>query len=270
MKKNVLNIPLLVLIISTVFASGCTPPMADSANGAPTQTQPVEEITVAAAADLIYAFGEIAYLYEQESGNAVNLIFSSSGTAREQIENGAPYDVYASANIKFVDDLIEKDKIIADSKELYAIGRVGAAVPINSSLNIQKFEDLLDPSVKKIAIANPDHAPYGLAAKQVLESLDLWEQLENRMVYGKDIQDTLALINSGNVEAGFISLSVVKSDEVNFLLADADLHQPLRQAIAVVTGTEHESAARAFIKTVNSPQGREIMKKYGFVLPEEL
>ncbi|MBZ4644707.1 MAG: molybdenum transporter substrate-binding protein [Clostridia bacterium] len=228
------------------------------------------ELTIAAAADLVIAFKEIGDLYEKNTGDKLKLIFSSSGTAREQIENGASYDVYASANIKFVDDLIEKDKIIADTKELYAIGRVGVATKIGSPLQVKEVSDLLKTDFKKIAMANPEHAPYGLAAKQALESLGLWEKLKDKMVYGKDIQDTLALIKSGNVEAGFISLSVVNKDEVNFLLIDDKLHQPLKQAMAVVKGTKLEKEARNFIKFVNGEQGREIMKKYGFVLPGEI
>lgn len=270
MHLRVLGIALTLLLGVSVLTSGCGLQKATAAEAEPTQTPVAEELTVAAAADLVFAFREIGDLYEKESGNKLNLIFSSSGTAREQIENGAPYDVYASANIKFVDDLIEKDKIIADSKELYGIGRVGVATPVGSSLQVNAIEDLLNPAIKKIAIANPEHAPYGLAAKEVLESLGLWEKLKDRLVYGKDIQDTLALIKTGNVEAGFISLSVVKKDEMNFLLADDSLHKPLKQAIAVVKGTDHEKAAREFIKTVNSNPGREIMKKYGFVLPGEL
>lgn len=228
------------------------------------------ELTIAAAADLVIAFKEIGDLYEKNTGDKLKLIFSSSGTAREQIENGAPYDVYASANIKFVDDLIEKDKIIADTKELYAIGRVGVATKVGSPLQVKEVSDLLKTDFKKIAMANPEHAPYGLAAKQALESLGLWEKLKDKMVYGKDIQDTLTLIKSGNVEAGFISLSVVNKDEVNFLLIDDKLHQPLKQAMAVVKGTKLEKEARNFIKFVNGEQGREIMKKYGFVLPGEI
>lgn len=228
------------------------------------------ELTVAAAADLVNAFKEIGDLYEKNTGHKVKLIFSSSGTAREQIANGAPYDVYASANIKFVDDLIEKDRIIADTKELYAIGRVGVATTVGSPLQVKEVNDLLKPEFKKIAMANPEHAPYGLAAKQALESLGLWEELKDKMVYGKDIQDTLTLVKSGNVEAGFISLSVVKKDEVNFLLIDDKLHKPLKQAMAVVKGTKREDEARDFIKFVNGEQGREIMKKYGFVLPTEI
>ncbi len=265
MKKR-LFAGILSLLVLTATLTGCG---ASSSSSTDTSAESGEKITVAAAADLALAFKDIEALYEQTTGNEAEITYSSSGTAREQIANGAPYDVYASANIKYVDDLIEQDKIIADTKELYAIGRVGIATLVGNSLQVTDASDLLNPEYKKIAIADPSHAPYGVASKEALESLGLWDQLEGKMVYGKDIQDVLTQLKTGNVEAAFISLSVVNKDEVNFLLLDANLHNPLKQAIAVVKGTKHEEAARKFIETVNGAQGREIMKKYGFVLPDE-
>ena len=269
-RKIFIGILTLIVLMTTVLA-GCnssSTTISSTPQSSPTHTG--AELTIAAAADLVIAFKEIGDLYEKNTDNKVKLIFSSSGTAREQIENGAPYDVYASANIKFIDDLIEKDKIISDTKELYGIGRVGVATNIGNPQQVNELSDLLRPEFKKIAMANPEHAPYGLAAKQALESVNLWEKLKDKMVYGKDIQDVLTLVKSGNVEAGFISLSVVNKDEVNFLLVDDKLHKPLKQAIAVVKGTKHEEEARNFIKYVNGEQGRKIMKKYGFVLPVEM
>jgi molybdate transport system substrate-binding protein len=250
MKKRVLLTMLAAVVISSVCMA--------------------KEITVAAAADLVIAFKEIGTMYEKDNRCKVNLIFSSSGTAKEQILNGAPYDVYASANVKFVDELIEKGAVIPDSKELYAIGRVGIAVSKNSSLKIIKADDLLKNDFKKIAMANPDHAPYGLAAKEALISLGLWDKIKDKLVYGKDIQDTLSLIKTGNADAGFISLSVVNKNDVNFLILDDKLHKPLRQAIAVTKFSKEEAESRKFIKYVNGIKGREVMKKYGFILPGEL
>lgn len=244
----------LIVIAATVISSICM----------------AKEITVAAAADLAVAFKEIEAMYEKDNSCKVNLIFSSSGTAKEQILNGAPYDVYASANIKFVDELIEKGAVISDSKELYAIGRVGIAVSKNGGLKIKKADDLLKDEFKKIAIANPDHAPYGLAAKEALISLGLWDKIKSKLVYGKDIQDTLSLIKTGNADAGFISLSVVNKSDVEFLIFDDQLHKPLKQAMAVIKWSKEEAEARKFIKYVNGVKGRNIMKKYGFILPEEL
>ncbi len=265
--KNKLFIGILSLLVLAVTLTGCGTTASTPTN---TATESGEKITVAAAADLVLAFKDIEAVYEQATGNDAEITYSSSGTAREQINNGAPYDVYASANIKYVDDLIEQDKIIAETKELYAIGRVGIATLVGNSLQITDASDLLKPEYIKIAIADPSHAPYGVAAKEALESLGVWDKLEDKMVYGKDIQDVLTQLKTGNVEAALISLSVVNKDEVNFLLLDDNLHNPLKQAIAVVKGTEHEQAAREFIKFVNGEQGRDIMKKYGFVLPGEI
>ncbi|QCX33639.1 molybdate ABC transporter substrate-binding protein [Caloramator sp. E03] len=264
MKKSIITIFIIIFISGGLFKLFNIKIKASSSNKAD------KEITVTAAADLVFAFREIGELYEKSTGNKVKFIFSSSGTAREQIENGAPYDVYASANIKYVDDLIGKDKIIPDTKKIYAIGRIGVATNVKSSLKVNDVRDLLKTEYKKIAIANPEHAPYGLASKEALESLGLWEKLKDKIIYCKDIQDVLTMIKSGNVEAGFISLSVYRKDEVNFLLIDDKLHKPLKQAIAVVKGTKNEKIARDFIKFVNGKQGRDIMKKYGFVLPGEI
>jgi len=227
-----------------------------------------KDITIAAAADLVLAFDEIGKLFERTYGIRTKIIYSSSGTAREQIANGAPFDVYASANIKFVDDLIKAGKIIPDTQELYGIGRVGAATSVKSKLRISSLNDLLKSDYKKIAIADPSHAPYGLAAKQTLEKFGLWDKLKDKMIYAKDIQHSLSLLNTGNVEAAFISLSVVNTKKVNFYLAEDKLHAPLKQSIAVVKGTKKEVEARKFIRFVNGTEGRKIMIKYGFILPD--
>lgn len=268
MKKSLIAGILVSVLILAVAVTGCNSSSSSTSKGTSPKTG--ERITVAAAADLALAFKDIEALYEQSTGNDAEITYSSSGTAREQIANGAPYDVYASANIKYVDDLIARDRVIADSKELYAIGRIGAATLVGNSLQVTQASDLLKPEYKKIAIADPSHAPYGLAAKEALQSLGLWDQLEAKMVNAKDIQDALTMLKTGNVEAAFISLSVYNKSEVNFLLIDDKLYNPLKQAIAVVKGTQHEKAAREFIKFVNGEQGRDIMKKYGFVLPGEV
>ena len=216
------------------------------------------------------AFKEIGEKFEKSEGCKVTLTFGSTGTYRfQQIENGAPYDVFASADEKVIDDLIEKDKVISDTKQLYAIGRIGLATYMKNSLQIKDINDLLKPEVKKIAIANPDHAPYGLAAKQALQSAGIWDKVKDKLVYGKNIQDTLTLITTGNADAGFIALSIYKKDQVKFQLLDDKLHQPLIQAIGVIKGTKNEELARKFISYVNGSEGRPIMKKYGFVLPTQ-
>lgn len=272
MKKRLLSLFMFVLVSLSLLTTGCSS-SAQKANqdSSVTDSQKYKdvELTVAAASDLTLAFKEIAQDFERSTGCKVTVTYGSTGTTAQQIENGAPYDVFASADEKVLDDLIKKDKIISDTKQLYAIGRIGLATSKNSSLEVKELNDLLKPEVKKIAIANPDHAPYGLAAKQALESAGLWDKVKDKMVYGKNIQDTLTLISTGNADAGFIALSIYKKDEINFQLVDDKLHQPLKQAIGVLKGTKNEELARKFISYVNGEEGQPIMKKYGFVLPSE-
>ena len=187
-----------------------------------------------------------------------------------QIENGAPYDVFAAADVSYIEGLNKKGLILADTQQLYGQGRIGIATLKGSKLSIKDLKDLADnPGVKKIAIAEPSHAPYGKAAKQALEHQDLWANVEMKMVYGQNIQDTLAILKSGNVDAAIIALSIYKSDEVNFTLIDGSWHAPLNQTMAILKTTKQEENARKFADYVNGEKGRVVMKKYGFLLPSE-
>ena len=236
----------------------------------PPEAQPLKRLTVAAAADLAVAFKEIGQNFEKATGNKVDFSFGSTGLLVQQIENGAPFDVLAAANVKFVDDLNAKGKIIADTKQLYARGRIGLATLKGNLYNVKDLNDLTVPEIKKIAIANPEHAPYGLAAKQALEKAGLWDKIKDKLVFGNNIQDTLNLVQTGNAEVGIIALSLAQRDDVHFSLIDGNLHAPLDQALAVIKGTPNEALARQFIQYVNGSDGRVIMKKYGFVLPSEM
>jgi molybdate transport system substrate-binding protein len=227
------------------------------------------EIQVAAAADLQFAFTDIASKFEQQTGNKVILVFGSTGQLAQQIENGAPYDLFAAANRSFVDDLATKNRIIPESVELYARGRIVLAVNKLSGVSITTLNDLLSPKIKHIAIANPEHAPYGLAAKQAFEKLGLWEALKDKVVFGENIRQTLQYIQTGDAEAGIVSLSVANVPEITWTLIDESLHQPIDQALGVVSGSPHQDIAREFAAFINGEIGRPIMRKYGFVLPGE-
>src|SRR5665647_1591875 len=217
---------LLIVVFSlSVFMSGCTQKkQADESNSAANKK---EVLTVSAAADLTKAFADIESAFEKQNNCDVKITYGSTGTSLEQIINGAPYDIFAAASISAIEELKKKDMIIPDTQELYGIGRIGVATKLGSTVEVKNLQDLLKPEVKKIAIANPEHAPYGLAAKQALESAGLWEQVKDKMVYGQNIQETLTLITTGNVEAGIIALSIYDKNEVNFALIDNNLHKPL-------------------------------------------
>lgn len=268
MSKRIISLLILIFTFS-IFTAGCgaTGKQADQTNKSAAKKK--EVLTVAAAADLTKAFTDIENVFEKQNNCDVQITYGSTGTSLEQIKNGAPYDVFAAANISAIEELKQKEMIFPDTQELYAIGRIGTATKVGSSIKVKNLQDLTKPEIKKIAIANPEHAPYGLAAKQALESVGLWDKVKNKLVYGKNIQDTLTLITTGNAEAGIIALSIYDKNEVTFTLIDNNLHKPLQQSIAVVKPTQREQLARKFIKFVNSKEGRQIMIKYGFTLPND-
>lgn len=272
--NRTLRFIMLSLIILFVLTS-CATPDQNSTNKSerePTsQTPPkTSKLRIAAAADLTLAFKEIALQFEQETSIPTEITFGSTGTTAMQIENGAPYDVFAAADVSYIEGLNKKGLLLANTQQLYAQGRIGIATLKGSSVSINKLQDLVDnPMVKKIAIAEPSHAPYGKAAKQALEYAELWAEVEDKMVYGQNIQDTLAILKSGNVDAAIIALSIYKPDEVEFTLIDSSWHAPLNQAMAILQATKQEESAHKFMEYVGGEKGRLIMKKYGFLLPDE-
>lgn len=228
-------------------------------------------VTVAAAADLQYAFQEMEAPFEAECGCDVVLIFGSSGKFAAQIEEGLPVDVFASANVAYVEKLKDKGLVVPGSDELYAVGRIVVAVPANSPLEPTGLDLLLDPRVTRIAIANPDHAPYGLAAEQALESAGLWEAVQPRLVLGENAAQTTQFVETGDANAGIVplSLAVQRKEKLRSALIDAALHQPLRQVAGVLSRSERPDLAAQFIRFINGDVGRPIMRKYGFILPGE-
>jgi molybdate transport system substrate-binding protein len=236
---------------------------------AQTPTAAPVELTVAAAADLQFAFTEIGELFEMETGNEVTFSFGSTGQLAQQIENGAPFDLFAAANISFVDDLAKKNLVLSDTVALYARGRIVLAVNRESGISAVTLQDLLSDKITHIAIANPEHAPYGVAAKEALQSAGVWEQIQSKIVYGENVRQTLQFIQTGDAQAGIVALSVANVPEVTWALLDNSLHNPLDQALAVVSSSPHADVAREFAAFINGETGRPIMQKYGFVLPGE-
>ncbi|WP_100333959.1 molybdate ABC transporter substrate-binding protein [Bacillus alkalisoli] len=252
----------VVILLLSIFISiaACSSNGSNETNG--------KELKIAAASDLSLAFKEIGKLFEEETGAKVTFSFGSTGQLADQIEHGAPFDVFAAANIQFVDYLKEKELIIRETQTTYAFGRIGIATKLDNDMNIKTLHDLLKPEVKKIAIANPDHAPYGLAAKQALETTGIWEQLECKLVYGRNISDTLAYMETGNVEASIVALSLFNEEKMSFHLIDEPLHAPLEQSIAVIGRTSEYHLANEFIQFIKGPVGKPVMERYGFIVPE--
>jgi molybdate transport system substrate-binding protein len=236
--------------------------------GAP-DSPPSGEITVAAAADLNFAFIELATLFEAETGHRVTLVFGSTGQLAQQIENGAPYDLFAAANVAFVENLRDQGYIVPGSVALYGRGRIVLAVNRGATLEVTTLEELLQPEIPFIAIANPDHAPYGMAAKQALQSAGIWDAVQPKLVLGENVRQTLQYIQSGDAPAGIVALSIAGVPEIAWTLLDEELHEPLDQALGVVATSPEQAIATAFAQFINSEVGRPIMQRYGFGLPGE-
>ncbi|HEX7313889.1 MAG TPA: molybdate ABC transporter substrate-binding protein [Pyrinomonadaceae bacterium] len=261
-RSRALSASLLLLIVCVaVLLAGCRGETAKS-------TQP-RTLTVSAASDLTPAFQEIGRLFEQQDGTKVTFNFGSTGQLTQQIEQGAPVDLFAAANVSYVDGLEKKGLIIPDTKALYAQGRVTLWTRDDSTLKLERIEDLARPEFSKVAIANPEHAPYGVAAREALQAAGVWETVSRKLVYGENISQTLQYAESGNVDAAVVALSLSTQSKGRWVLIPAELHKPLNQALAVVKNTKHEQEARRFAAFVNSAQGRGVMRRYGFVLPGE-
>jgi len=158
--------------------------------------------------------------------------------------------------------------IIPDSKAIYARGRITLWTPSDSTLRLEGIKDLARPEVTRIAIANPDHAPYSLAARQALESAGIWESVKPKLVYGDNIRQTLQYAETGNVDVAIVALSLSMQSHGRWTLIPEELHKPLDQGLGIMKGTQHEQAARAFATFLTGPQGRATLQKYGFTLPQ--
>ena len=222
------------------------------------------ELTVAAASDLMPAFEEIGREFESVQKTKVTFVFGSTGMLTRQIENGAPFDVFAAANVSYIDQLDQKGLIVPGTKRVYARGRITMWTTANSSLKIETIQDLARAEVTRIAIANPDHAPYGQAAREALERAGIWETVKPKLVYGDNIRQTLQYAETGNVEVAIVALSLSVQSNGRWVLIPEELHKPIDQGIGVLKETKAEQPAQAFAEFVNGPKGREILKKYGF------
>jgi molybdate transport system substrate-binding protein len=256
----------LVLVLA-----GCSKPSGSGAgDGSGAGARQGEPLRIAAAADLALAFAEIEKGFTTKTGKKVEMSFGSTGLLAKQIAEGAPFDVFAAANISFVDDVVKAGTCDASTKALYARGRIvvwskdAAALP-------KDLSGLADARYAKIAIANPEHAPYGRAAQQALTKSGVWQTVKPRMVHGENVQQTQVYARTGNADVAIVALSLAVTSEGGYLLIPDDLHEPLDQALVICHGgiRTKTNEAHAFVDYVGSAEGRAVMRKYGFLLPGE-
>ncbi len=224
-------------------------------------------LLVFAASDLALAFQEIVPGFEQAHGVKVTLVLGSTGNLARQLEHGAPADVFFAADEQFVDRLAAQRVLKADTRTLYARGRLVLATARSAGPRLTDLRELLGPRVRHVAIANPEHAPYGRRAEEALRRVGIWEALRPKLVYGENIRQAVQFVQTGAAEAGIVALSVADVPEIEWTLLDASLHAPLNQAAAVVARSGQPELGRAFIGFVTGPPGRAIMKRFGFLPP---
>jgi molybdate transport system substrate-binding protein len=228
-----------------------------------------QEITVAAAADLNYALKEIAQKFEAQTGRKTQITFGSSGNFFTGIQNGAPYDMFFSADIDYPKKLEAAGLAEPGTLYEYAVGRIVLWVPNESKLDLSRgLAVLTDPSIRKIAIANPQHAPYGRAAVAALRSANLYDQAASKFVLGENISQTAQFIQSGNAEIGIVALSLAKgpsmSNSGRYYLIPPNIYPPLEQAVVILKSAKDKAAARQFLDFVRSQTGSQVLARYGF------
>ena len=226
------------------------------------------ELLVAAAANLSFALREIAPAFEREHGVKVTLTLGSTAQLAQQILHGAPYDVFLAADAASVEDLRAKGAVLPDSVEAYASGQIVLAGMRGRSA-LSGLRDLTRSEVKRIAIANPVHAPYGKAAQEALEKAGLWVEVQPKLVYGENVGQALQFLQTGNVDVAIIPLSLARAVEVPFTPIDQALYRAIIQLAGVSARSKSPDLASAFIRFVTGPQGRPVMKRLGYLLPGE-
>lgn len=234
------------------------------------------EIVIAAASDLKFALDELLVEFEkQEPRFAGKPTYGSSGNFFAQIDNGAPFDLFLSADVKFPQQLVERKKASPESLFLYAVGRLVVWVPKGSKIDVEKrgIEALRDRSIRKIAIANPEHAPYGAAAVAALKKLGLHDEVQSKFVLGENIAQAAQFVESGAADIGIIALSLAiapkMKTEGRYWEIPLDAFPRLEQGGVVLAGGKQKEGAGLLRTMITSQRGREVLQRYGFILPDE-
>lgn len=251
------------LIVAT-FLLICAPASAQQQN---------PELVVAAAADLSTVLKEIADEYEKKTGVTVKLSFGASGALTQQIQNGAPFDLFFSADMDYPRQLIAGGQAVGPNPYEYAVGKLVLWLPADSPLDVEHkgIQILLDPSVKKIAIANPLHAPYGRAAVAALKHYSLYDQVSSGLVLGENVSQAAQFAESGNAQVGFVALAHAIAPSMQgkgkYWEVPSDAYPPLAQGAVVLSHSAHKKEAEDFLQYIKAKEVSDLLRKYGFTLP---
>ena len=228
-----------------------------------------QDITVAAAADLQSAMQDIVAGFQKQTARHVNVVSGSSGNFYEQIQNGAPFDLFFSANLDYAKKLEASGLAEPGTLYPYAVGKIVLWVPSASNVNLQQgLHAVLDPGIHRLAIANPQHAPYGQAAVAALKKEDLYDQISAKLVLGENISQAASFVLSGSADAGIIALSLALSpnmkDKGRYIEVPADDYAPIEQGCVVLAKSKNKADARAFLEFIKTAEAKDILRRYGF------
>lgn len=239
------------------------------------QPAAAQQITVAAAADLQFAMQEIASRFQKETGKSVHLVFGSSGSFFQELQNGAPFDMFFSADLDYAKKLEAAGLTEPGTYYQYASGKIVIWIPSDSKLDLQSgLQVLLDPSIKKIAIANPQHAPYGKAAVAALERGKLYDKVQQKFVFGENISQTASFVMSGSADVGIVALSLALSpnmkDKGRYAEIPSGEYPPIEQACVVLGSSKNKETAVQFLAFIKTPAMADVLRAYGFNVPHGL
>jgi len=232
-----------------------------------------QDFTVAAAADLQFAMQDIVTRFEKETGKSVKVVYGSSGNFFQQIQNGAPFDVFFSANLDYAKKLEAVHLTEPGSYYEYARGKIVLWVPRDSKLDLTSgLKVLFDPAVRNIAVANPEHAPYGQAAVAALRNEGVYEKVQGKLVLGENISQAASMVISGSAQAGIVALSLALSpnmkDKGRYVLVPANEYPPIEQACVILRSSSMKDTAREFLSFTKTPAIRTVLEGYGFEVPQ--
>lgn len=241
---------------------------------APAAAAPAQALSMAAASDLQAVLPTLAQNFEQQSGVRTRLTFGSSGNFFSQIQNGAPFDIFLSADLEYPQQLVTGGLALSDTLYQYASGRIVLWTRKDSGIDIQRgLRVLTDPRVRRIAIANPEHAPYGRAAVAALRHENLYEAVQSKLVLGENISQAAQFAQSGNAEVGILALSVALAPALKAGGAYAEIpsimHPPIRQAAVVLRSARNPKAAREFLEFLKRPDSMKLLADFGFVVKRD-
>ncbi|MGB8413810.1 MAG: molybdate ABC transporter substrate-binding protein [Candidatus Binatus sp.] len=232
------------------------------------------EIKVAAAADLTFAFQDVAARFQEQTGNSIKLTYGSSGNFFAQIQNSAPFDLFFSADVGYPKKLEAAGLIEPGTIYEYASGKLVIWVPNASKLDLSRgLATLLDPGIRKIAIANPQHAPYGIAAVAAMRHAAVYEKIKSKLVLGENISQTAEFVQSGNADAGILALSLALApamkDKGRYVEIPATDYPPIIQAAVILKSSRNKQLANQFMKFIKQPDTIALMARYGFSIPKD-